>query len=264
MRPATPPGDPTLSRRSFVSTAVLGTASLIAGCEALGITSPTASGSARLTARPGTPTSSGALGLRALGLGNSLADGMVYVPASYKSASPAPLVLLLHGAGGVSSSFILPWMPIADTTGQILLAVDSRRVTWDGVGDGKFGPDIAFLNQALTDTFSKYAVSASRVAVAGFSDGATMSLAVGLANGDLFSKVIALSPGGLIGREHRGKPAFYLAHGSLDPVINLRVTRDEIVPKLEKDGYVVTYREFAGGHVIQDDLRTEAMVWAAG
>ena len=132
------------------------------------------------------PVENGAIGLRTLGLGGSLADGMVYVPASYQSSSPAPFVLLLHGAGGVSRNFITPFIPIADATGQILLAVDSRKVTWDGVGNGKFGPDIAFLDLALHDTFAKYAVDPLRIAVGGFSDGATMSLALGLANGDLF------------------------------------------------------------------------------
>jgi phospholipase/carboxylesterase len=202
--------------------------------------------------------------LRTLGLGNSLADGMVYVPTSYQSASPAPFALLLHGAGGVSSSFITPFVPIANATGQVLLAVDSRKITWDGVGNGRFGPDIAFLDLALGDTFAKYAIDARRVAVGGFSDGATMSIAVGLANGDLFTKVIAWSPGGLIGSEYRGKPPVFVTHGVNDPIISVRITREDTVPALERKGYTVTSREHLGGHVVPDELRYESMLWAAG
>ncbi|MBI2408867.1 MAG: phospholipase [Gemmatimonadetes bacterium] len=252
-----------LDRRTFLTAATTSAAALLTGCEVLGLTEPTASGSARLSARPGAPTSAGPLGLHPLGLGNALADGMVYVPASYTTTTPAPLVLLLHGAGGVASNFITPFVPVADETGQILLAVDSRKVTWDGVGNGRFGPDIAFLDLALRDTFAKYAVDAQRVAIGGFSDGATMSLALGLANGDLFSRVMVWSAGGVITRERRGHPAFFVTHGTYDPVISVRVCQDDTLPALRRGGYDVTYREFAGGHMLPDDLRRDAMAWAA-
>jgi phospholipase/carboxylesterase len=252
-----------LARREFLAAATLGAAGLLTSCDVFDLTSPKASGSARLSARPGIPQTAGPRGLRPLGLGNALADGVVYVPARYSDATPAPFVLLLHGAGGTGANFINAFVPEADVSGQILLAVDSRKVTWDAVGNGKFGPDIAFLDLALHDTFSKYAISATRLAVAGFSDGATMSLAVGLANGDLFPRVMAWSPGGLIGREHRGTPEFFVSHGTLDPVIAVRATRDDTVPALRKDGYQVTYREFSGGHTIPGDVLHDAMSWAA-
>jgi phospholipase/carboxylesterase len=257
------PSPPRVTRREFLTTAIVGATGVLASCDVLDLTSPKASGSARLSARPGVPSSAGPLGLRTLGLGNSLADGVVYVPAFYSAASPAPFVLLLHGAGGTGASFITGFVPEADATGQILLAVDSRQMTWDGVGNGKFGPDIEFLDLALRDTFAKYAINATRMAVAGFSDGATMSLALGLANGDVFPRAIAWSPGGLIGREHRGAPEFFVSHGALDPVISVRATREDTVPALQKDGYRVTYREFNGGHTIPGDLRHESMLWAA-
>jgi predicted esterase len=49
-----------------------------------------------------------------------------------------------------------------------------------------------------------------------------------------------------------------------DPILSVRTTREDIVPALEKKGCPVTYREHAGGHVVPDELRLEAMLWAAG
>ncbi|MBA4072447.1 MAG: hypothetical protein C0497_11510 [Gemmatimonas sp.] len=83
----------------------------------------------------------------------------------------------------------------------MLLAVDSRERTWDFAG-GIFGPDIAFIDTALADTFSRYRIDAQRMEIGEVSDGATMSLAVGLSNGDLFSHVDAWTPGALIDTKH--------------------------------------------------------------
>lgn len=158
------------SRRDFARTATLGAAGVIAGCAFPDSSFTSTSASARLSSRPGAPSSNGPKGLHALGVGDSLADGMVYVPESYSPSVPAPFVLLLHGAGGAGSSFITRRITEADATGQILLAPDSRAATWDGVG-GSFGPDITFLNNALSHVFARYAIDPGRVAVAGFSDG---------------------------------------------------------------------------------------------
>ena len=61
---------------------------------------------ARLTASPpGQATAQKALpsaptGLQKLNIGQRKKDGVLYVPPSYSAATPAPLVLTLHGAGG--------------------------------------------------------------------------------------------------------------------------------------------------------------------
>ena len=250
------------SRRDFVRATALGGAGIAAGCAFPELTDPPASTSARLSSRPGAPTSAGPKGLRTLGWGNAAADGVIYVPESYTPAAPAPFVLLLHGAGGAGSTFITRRIAEADATGQILLAPDSQAATWDGVG-GSFGPDIEFLDGALHDVFARYAIDPGRLAVAGFSDGATMSLALGLANGDLFRRVTAWSPGFLISDERVGKPAFYVSHGTVDPVLPIGSTSRAIVPALRNAGYQVEYHEFIGEHTVPDDVLHESMVWMA-
>jgi predicted esterase len=250
-----------LSRRTFLSVAASSTAGVLAACSLPGIADPKIEGNTRLGSRPGTPTNSGPLGLRRLGLGGDI-DGSVYVPASYSSSTPAPLVLLLHGAGGSAADFITPFIAEADQTGHVLLAVDSRKASWDFVG-GTFGPDIAFIDNALVDTFSRYRINAQRVAVGGFSDGATMSLAVGLSNGDLFSHVVAWTPGALIDTKHRGVPKLFVSHGSLDAIFPVGPNARAIVNELRKQGYQVEYREFSGAHVLPTDIMHESMLWMA-
>jgi len=51
------------------------------------------------------------------------------------------------------------------------------------------------------------------VAIQGFSDGASYALSLGLTNGDLFTHVIAFSPGFAAPAEQRGRPRIYVSHG---------------------------------------------------
>src|SRR5918912_459588 len=150
---------------------------------------------ARLQARPhvGTPPLAEAPGLRPLGL-DAVRDALLYVPTGYQASVPAPLVLSLHGAGGDAQGGLYPLQPLADDGGFLVLAVPSRDRTWDAVRD-TFGLDVAFIDQALAWTFARYAVDPDHLAVAGFSDGASYALSLGLANGDLFGQVMAFSPG---------------------------------------------------------------------
>ena len=52
---------------------------------------------------------------------------------------------------------------------------------------GRYGSDIAFIDRALAQIFNRNAIDPSKVAIAGFSDGASYALSVGLTNGDLFT-----------------------------------------------------------------------------
>jgi predicted esterase len=52
-----------------------------------------------------------------------------------------------------------------------------------------------YLDQALQHVFETYSIDPGRVGLGGFSDGASYALSLGVANGDLFSHIIAFSPG---------------------------------------------------------------------
>lgn len=214
---------------------------------------------ARLLARPGAPKEEVKPGLHELGLGGRR-DGVLYVPKGYKADRPAPLAVMLHGAGGSARRALPPFQRLADKAGLILLATDSRGETWD-VLEGGYGPDVAFLDRALELTFSRCAVDPKRIAAEGFSDGASYALSLGITNGDLFSHVIAFSPGFMVPKDQRGKPRIYVSHGKRDQVLSIEACSRKIVPRLQDAGYQVVYREFDGPHTVPEDIAREALEW---
>ncbi|MBW3614604.1 MAG: hypothetical protein KY439_04740 [Actinobacteria bacterium] len=213
----------------------------------------------RLQARPSTPAGQAPVGLQPLGLERDR-GGLVFVPSRHRVDEPLPVVVMLHGAGGNAMGGLGPFLDRAEEAGVILLAPDSRGRTWD-VLLGGYGPDVAFVDRALHQTFGRYAVDAHHVAVEGFSDGASYALGLGLANGDLFQRVIAFSPGFAPQSAPEGRPSVFVSHGVADNVLPIDRCSRRIVPALRDRGYDVRYREFAGGHDIPAAISEEAFAW---
>lgn len=216
----------------------------------------------RLAARPGPPGEAGLPGLHPLGLSDRR-DGLIVVPDTYRADAPAPLVLMLHGAGSDARSGLRPLQDLANEAGLILLAPDSRGRTWD-VAIGGYGPDVAFINRALEQTFARYAVDPARIAIEGFSDGASYAISLGITNGDLFTNVMAFSPGFSWPGDEVGKPRLFVSHGVHDGVLPIDQCSRRIVPRLRRAGYNVDYREFDGGHAYPPEIVQEALAWFAG
>lgn len=216
---------------------------------------------ARLSARPpGTPPAGLAVtGETVLGV-ESGRDTLLYVPTGIQAGKPGPLVVLFHGAGGAASGGLSLLRPLADSYNLVLAAPSSRGSTWDGVG-GHFGPDVDVVDRALQRVFERVQVDPGRVAVGGFSDGASYALGLGLANGDLFTKVIAFSPGYVPPARRAGKPAIFVSHGVFDEVLPINRTSRMLVPALNNDGYEVSYHEFEGPHTVPPDIASEAVGW---
>jgi len=216
----------------------------------------------RLGSRPHAAAggSQAATGLVPLGLSGSDRDGVCYVPASYSPGSAVPLVVSLHGAGGSGRRSLSRLRALADDRGLLLLSPDSRDSTWDVVRTG-FGPDVEFLDRALELIFARYAVDPSRLAVEGFSDGASYALSLGLLNGDLFTHVIAFSPGFLVAERREGQPRCFVSHGVQDPVLPIGPCSRRIVRELRGHHYDVSYTEFEGGHVVPPAVAGKAVDW---
>jgi predicted esterase len=223
--------------------------------------SPETAAEARLLARPRPTSGKEELepGFHDLNL-ERRRDGVLYIPSGYHPERPAPLVVLLHGAGGSAKPSVAPFRPLADDAGLILLAIDSRRQTWDVI-QGGYGPDVEFLDRALDLTFATCAVDPARIAAQGFSDGASYALSIGITNGDLFTHVIAFSPGFLAPARQHGMPKIFISHGTQDVVLAIGSTSRRIVPQLRDAGYDVVYREYEGPHTVPDAIAKEAMAW---
>lgn len=213
----------------------------------------------RLSSRPALVQASGTTGLHPLGFGGRR-DGWLYVPRQHRSDQAAPFVLLLHGAGGDAQGGLQLLQPLADRFGTLLLAVDSRDRTWDVIIND-YGADIAFVDRALTQVFNHYTVDSKRMAIAGFSDGASYALSVGITNGDLFTHVLAFSPGFMSSAGQVGKPRCFISHGTRDAVLPIDRCSRRIVPQLQRAGYEVLYREFDGPHTVPRAIALEGMTW---
>jgi phospholipase/carboxylesterase len=214
----------------------------------------------RLTARPRKNVATSAQGRRALELDRGR-DALLQMPAGV-AAGPLPLLVLLHGAGGGGEGILRRLGSAADDAGVAVLAPDSRGGTWDAIRDG-FGRDVTFIDRALARVFDLVSVDPARVAVGGFSDGATYALSLGMVNGDLFRRVLAFSPGFIVGGASHGTPRVFISHGTADPILPIEQCSRVIVPRLKQRGYDVTFREFDGRHEIPAAIAREGMQWLA-
>jgi phospholipase/carboxylesterase len=249
---------PACCRRDFITT-IAALAATALGCDP----GPQVT---RVQARPVAPTVTIDAGERALGMTTirlrdaAKRDGRLYVPRDAVRQRPVPLIVLLHGGGGKAEDFRSTFA-LADEFDVVMLALDSRHNTWDGI-DGPFGADVQFLDAALRHTFERVAVDPKRIAIGGLSDGGAYALSLGLVNGDLFTHVVAVAPGFFAPPgPPTGRPRIFVAHGTRDNVYAVAGSRRVIVPRLKSAGYDVTYHEFDGPHWVTEAAARHALEW---
>ena len=250
----------TLTRRGFVQS-ITGTAAAVFGSSFSGIARASADpAQAVLRSRPHKRTEEAKTGMHVLGLGPDR-DGFIYIPSSYHPEKPTPLLVLLHGA--TQSSMLWSRATLAglfDKPAIIVIAPDSREGTWD-LSLGGYGPDVRFIDSALELAFRKCNIDPARIALGGFSDGASYALSLGITNGDLFSALIAFSPGFIMPARRKGTPKIFVAHGTQDQILPIDQASRTIVPELKEAGFDVHYEEFEGPHTVTVKELTTAMRW---
>lgn len=213
----------------------------------------------RLTARPGKVDANiSQSGVTRLNM-RPERDALLYTPAS--APDSAPLVVYLHGATGNEQQGIRRFSALADEFGFLLLSPASQEGTWDAIRSG-YGPDVRLIDQALSKVFAQRRVDARKIAVCGFSDGASYALGLGISNGDLFNAVMAFSPGFIpSGVEKTGSPRIFISHGVKDQILPIDNCSRRLTPALKAAGYNVKYEEFDGPHQVPPEIARQAMDW---
>ena len=196
-------------------------------------------------------------------------EAVAYVPTS--TGSNPPLLVLLHGAGRSRMSMIEHFEAQADKRGIVLLAPTSLGPTWDVVriATEQTSPGSALAERlgyrysgsrdskrveaAIGNLAKTVPVDPMRTVLAGFSDGATFALAMGMARSRTFAAVIAWSPGIPIetSQPARGRRVF-VSHGRRDQTLSFAVDCAEIVPLLQAEGAAVSFMPFDGVHELPE------------
>lgn len=187
-------------------------------------------------------------------------SAFAYVPATI--TGPAPLIVVLHGAGGDARYFLEQFKHDADQRGAILLSVQSSGRTWAQRKPKDDESDVANIKAAIVELTAKAPIDKQHTTVMGFSDGASYALSIGMAYPGLFRTIVAFSPGYAfapsdIDKEQR----IFIAHSRRDPILPAANVRD-MIKGLEGAGYSPEVRWFNGGHEIDPQLKDAALDFA--
>ena len=169
----------------------------------------------------------------------------LYVPEDYKAGQEAPLLLFLHGGGGnFLGGFYLSVKDLKNRQ-TILVCPSFRNGEW-WTEEGA-----AFALQVLEDVCKRYSVNKKAIAIAGVSNGATGAWQIAQRNKEKFAAVISISgafEGGKALVASPGPPVL-IAHGALDTVIPVALSRNAFAALKERKGTL--YKEFPdAGHLV--------------
>jgi polyhydroxybutyrate depolymerase len=161
----------------------------------------------------------------------------VYVPPSYNPAHPTPLVVLMHGQGGnpLGMAQISHMNAVAARHGFIVVYPQGLNHEWNAFFDLVHQPaiapqdDILFLKTLTQDISADLNIDRRRMYVAGFSNGAFMTLRMACSASDYFagfaSVAAELYPQLTTHCQGDGAPVM-LVNGTADPMVRYNgVTR---------------------------------------
>lgn len=184
---------------------------------------------------------------------------ILYVPESYDTEQPAPLLVLFHGSEGSGYAWRIVYEH-ADRLGIILVMVQSEKGIWDFFLESGFDADAAAVDGALQAVFDRAAIDPATIGFGGFSAGATYAVQLGLRNPELVGHVIAWSGEFYPVATREPLARLFITHGTMDGELPIFGAR-RLVGVLEEKGYDVTYTEFEGGHVVPEELLRAGFDW---
>ena len=143
----------------------------------------------------------------------------VYIPHWVDPNALTPVVIALHGGAGHGRDMLWSWLREARSRGFVLIAPTSSQDTWQLNQPEQELPALLALLQFVKDQIQ---IDPTKILLSGLSDGATLTLQLGLQPGTPFTHLAPFS-GTLdpalvnpaVGLLHQDKP-IYLVHGSDD------------------------------------------------
>jgi phospholipase/carboxylesterase len=190
--------------------------------------------------------------------------------------SPARLFLLIHGKGADEHD-LEPLLPYLDTDGRFQFVLPRAPLpfppgfmwyTTDGIPLG--GPELIgsvdALDEVLDSACTEGGFDRSQAIVGGFSQGAALSLALGLRRSDrprpagvlAMSGFLPETPG--IDYDLEKAPPVLIQHGLADPLIPVDRGRDG-ARTLAEAGVPVVYREYPMAHQVAVESMADAASW---
>ncbi len=186
-------------------------------------------------------------------------DMTARLSARPRTTGATKIVLMLHGASGRGTNVVRHYAEYAKRFDFVLLAPDSAGTTWDVI-HSTWGADVVTIDRVLARAFDDNAVDPRHIAIGGFSDGASYALSLGLTNGDLFSHIIAFSPGFAVPPSRHGFPRIFISHGIEDDILPYENTR-RMVARLRDAHCDVRFDEFHGKHRTPESVIDAAFAW---
>jgi phospholipase/carboxylesterase len=191
----------------------------------------------------------------------------LYVPEDHDPASPAPLVMALHGGSGNGGAFLWSWLRAARTAGAILVAPTAIGDTWS-LRDPE--TDSGNIEAMLAHVRERWSVDPSRLLLTGMSDGGTFALLSGLADASPFTHLAPAATGFhpmlLEGAEPEriARLPIYLMHGALDWMFDVGRARG-VARALHQAGARLVYREIGDlAHTYPREENPRILDWLAG
>jgi predicted esterase len=160
---------------------------------------------------------------------------------------------MLHGASSNPLRLLPAVQDEAERRQFVVVAPKSVGVTWDVI-HGAFGPDVAAIDHVLATVFDHVPADPRRLAIGGFSDGASYGLTLGLANGSLFRTILAFSAGFFVPARRDGWPSIFVSHGRADTVLPIDQCGRLVAAALQIGEYDVDYHEYDGGHRLPPEI----------
>jgi thioredoxin len=193
-----------------------------------------------------------------------------------RQGAPERLFLLIHGKGADEYD-LQGLLPHLDPEGRFLtvlprapLSMPPGFMWYDTLGIPKGGPEFIPSLDALDDVLdaaaAEHGLSRTEAVVGGFSQGAALTLALGLRRSSRPRPAALLAMSGFLpdveGLEYdfAGAPPVLVQHGTSDPLIDVKLGR-EAARTLDENGVAVVYRDYLMGHQVALESVTDAAAW---